>query len=217
NERAELDRCAQLLPQVEELHGKMRFQQKRMLPLVEAIYRSHCYYEALRIWQAAQWKPGQKESSWGIYLADEYSFARSNGKNEEDSPIPTRNGASTANLFDVQEPRPSSTASASKLVNVNDLRILNKIYIGGIVPMGQSRFKILKDVQEKLLNSGAYVNVDDRSELMTEQFKGSFYLPWLNFLGGNSSALGSEYATFLLELPLNSNFIREDVLRKNGN
>ncbi|MBQ7177101.1 MAG: hypothetical protein IJS08_06770 [Victivallales bacterium] len=217
NERAELDRCAQLLPQVEELHGKMRFQQKKMLPLVEAIYRSHCYYEALRIWQAAQWNPGQKEASWGIYLADEYAFARSNGKNEDESPVPPRNGAPTANLFDVQEPRPSSTTSASKIINVNDLRILNKIYIGGIVPMGQSRFKVLKDVQEKLLNSGAYVNVDDRSELMTEQFKGSFYSPWLNFLGGNSSALGSEYATFLLELPLSSNFIREDVLRKNGN
>ena len=216
-ERAELDRCAQLLPQVEELHGKMRFQQKRMLPLVEAIYRSHCYYEALRIWQAAQWKPGQKEGSWGIYLADEFAFARSNGRNEDDNPIPPKNGSSTANLFDLQEPRPSTAISASKLVNVNDLRILNKIYIGGIVPMGQSRFKTLKDVQEKLLNSGAYVNVDDRSELMTEQFKSSFYSPWLNFLGGNSSALGSEYATFLLELPLSANFIREDVLRKNGN
>ena len=216
-ERAELDKCAQLLPQVEELHGKMRFQQKRMLPLVEAIYRSHCYYEALRIWQAAQWNPGKKEGSWGIYLADEYAFARSNGRNEDDAPVPPKNGGSTANLFDAQEPRPASAASASKLVNVNDLRILNKIYIGGIVPMGQSRFKALKDVQEKLLNSGAYVNVDDRSELMTEQFKSSFFSPWLDFLGGNSSALGSEYATFLLELPLSANFISEDVLRKNGN
>lgn len=221
-ERAELDKCSQLLPQVEDLHGKMRFQQKRMLPLVEAIYRSHCYFEALRIWQTAQMNPSEKERSWGIYLADEFAFARSNGtgrngKSDEDNPIPARNGSTSANLFDVQEARPKSAPSASLLVNVNDLRILNNIYIGGIVPMGQSRFKALKDVQEKLLSSGAYVNVDDRSELMSEQFKGRFYSPWLDFLGGNSSALGCEYATFLLELPLNANFIRENVLRGNSN
>ena len=61
------------------------------------------------------------------------------------------------------------------------------------------------------------MNVDDRSELMTEQFKASFFSPWLDFLSGNSSALGCEYASFLVEMPLSANFIRADALHGSGN
>ena len=86
------------------------------------------------------------------------------------------------------------------------------MYIGGIVPLGKSRYKIVKDIQTQLVDSGVYVNVDDHSDSLSQKFTDTYYAPWLSFLQNNRDALQSEYTTFLMKLPFKEEFIKTDFL-----
>ena len=85
-----LKQCSVLIPQMEKMHERMAYQQKRMLPVAEAGYRTVRYMEALQRWQAAQATGDEAERCWGIYLADEFSFERANKERQEEAEAPAR-------------------------------------------------------------------------------------------------------------------------------
>ena len=117
-------------------------------------------------------------------------------------------------LFASEPAKPMATTMSTRvnIVNVNDLKILKSMYIGGIVPLGKSRYKTVKDIQTQLVESGIYVNVDDHSDSLSQRFSENYYAPWLSFLLENSEALQSEYTTFLMQLPFKDEFINTELL-----
>ena len=117
-------------------------------------------------------------------------------------------------LFATEPSKPQATPLSTRVntITVNDLRILKSMYIGGIVPLGKSRYKTVKDIQTQLVESGVYVNVDDHSDSLTQRFIENYYEPWLAFLQENSDALQSEYTTFLMQLPFKDEFIKAELL-----
>ncbi len=214
NEQEKLSVCSGLIPEMKQLHEKIRYHQKRMLPVTEAIYRTHCYLEALKIWQSARGDAEVDEQSWGIYMADEFSFDFVNSRlqESENDIVLTEEKSRSSGLFS----EPDKSRKKEGLVDVENMKVLGSIYIGGVVPLGKYRYKTLKDVQTNLLNSGAYVNVDDHSDILTQGFKDRYYSPWMDFLEGKGKALDGEYTTFLIALPLSSAFIKNDILRNGG-
>ena len=220
SEAEELKECSKLIPQLEKYHDRMSFYQKKMLPPAEALHRTHRILEVLTLWTEAEKSGEPDERSWGIYLADEASFNRSNQSQETDEPpriqTPARHPNSSMDLF-ASEPvkiQPASSSTKVNIVNVNDMSILKSMYIGGIVPLGKSRYKTVKDIQTQLVDSGVYVNVDDHSDSLSQRFKEIYYEPWLSFLQENTDALQSEYTTFLMQLPFREEFIDTELLLK---
>ena len=218
SESEELKECAKLIPQLEKYHNRMTFYQKKMLPPAEALHRTHRILEVLTLWNEAEKNGEPDERSWGIYLADEVSFNRSNQPRETmETPklqTPARQPSNSMDLF-ASEPAKSQSATLTigvNTVNVNDLKILKSMYIGGIVPLGKSRYKTVKDIQTQLVESGVYINVDDHSDSLSQRFTDAYYAPWLNFLRENTDALQSEYTTFLMQLPFREEFINTELL-----
>ena len=99
-----------------------------------------------------------------------------------------------------------------KTINVNTLKILNSIYIGGIAPLGKTRYKVVKDKQTQLVESGIYVNVDDHTDFITQNFNDTYFTPWRTFLQANTAALGGEFTTFFMQLPFKEEFIQSSLL-----
>ena len=219
NEAEELNECSKLIPQLEKYHARMAFYQKKMLPPAEALHRTHRFIEVLTLWNEAEKNAEPDERSWGIYLADEVSFNRAN--QPRDTPehpriqTPARQPNPSMDLFASEQPKTQTTAMPTGVntVNLNDLKILKSIYIGGIVPLGKSRYKTVKDIQTQLVESGVYVNVDDHSDSLSQRFIDTYYAPWLSFLQDNSDALQSEYTTFLMQLPFREEFIKTELLQ----
>ncbi len=219
NEAEELNECSKLIPQLEKYHDRMAFYQKKMLPVAEALHRTYRILEVLSLWNEAEKSGEPDERSWGIYLADEVSFNRANQPRETpETPriqTPARQPNTSMDLFAATEPpKPQATTLTTRVntVTINDLRILKSMYIGGIVPLGKSRYKTVKDIQTQLVESGVYVNVDDHSDSLTQRFIENYYSPWLDFLQENSDALQSEYTTFLMQLPFKDEFIKAELL-----
>ena len=217
-ESTNLKNCAALIPQLEKYHERMTFYQKKMLPVAESLHRTHRFLEALTLWNTAEKTSDAEERSWGIYLADEISFDRSNStrENVEEPRVqtPARQANATMDLFASEPAKQQEAQQSSRIhnVNVNNIRILKGMFIGGIVPLGKSRYKIVKDIQTQLVDSGVYVNVDDHSDSLSQKFTDAYYAPWLSFLQNNRDALQSEYTTFLMKLPFKEEFIKTDFL-----
>ncbi|MBQ7651496.1 MAG: hypothetical protein IJS15_11090 [Victivallales bacterium] len=216
NEAEDLRECSKLIPQLEKYHDRMTFYQKKMLPPAEALHRTHRILEVLTLWNEAEKNGDPDERSWGIFLADEASFNRSNQLRETPEPprmqTPARQSNTSMDLFASEPPKPTASPRVN-IVDVNDLKILKSMYIGGIVPLGKSRYKTVKDLQTQLVDSGVYVNVDDHSDSLSQRFTDNYYAPWINFLEENSDALQSEYTTFLMQLPFKEEFIRAELLQ----
>ena len=218
-EHETLKQCSVLIPQMEKMHERMAYQQKRMLPVAEAGYRTVRYMEALQRWQAAQATGDEAERCWGIYLADEFSFERANKERQEEAeaparPQPIRSPSTYMDLFSeeskVQE-QPAATYSP-KTININTLKILSSIYIGGIAPLGKTRYKVVKDMQTQLVEAGVYVNVDDHTDFITKSFSDKYFTPWRTFLQANTDALGGEFTTFFMQLPFKEELIHSNHL-----
>ena len=216
-EELTLRECSTLIPQMEKMHERMAYQQKRMLPVAEAGYRTMRYMEALQRWQAAQDTGDESERCWGTYLADEFSFERANKERQEEAPARPQNIRSPSTYMDLfsdenktQEQPPA--AYAPKTINVNSLPILNSIYIGGIAPLGKNRYKIVKDMQTQLVESGVYVNVDDHTDFINDSFRDKYFTPWRTFLQANTEALGGEFTTFFMQLPFREELIHASLL-----
>ncbi len=213
----ELQKCTDLIPQMERLHEQMAYQQKRMLPIAETGHRTECYMEALQRWQAAQDTGDMDERCWGIYLSDEFSFERANREQKEEEvakPPTIRTPSVFTDLF-AEETKPQEPAPPTymlKTTNVNNLPVLGKIYIGGIAPLGKSRYKVVKDMQTQLVESNVYVNVDDHTDFIKENFKKTYFTPWQDFLQANKEALGGEFTTFFMQLPFRDEFIKASLL-----
>ena len=87
-------------------------------------------------------------------------------------PQPIRSPSTYMDLFS-EENKPQEQPAAAyspKTINVNTLKILSSIYIGGIAPLGKTRYKVVKDMQTQLVESGVYVNVDDHTDFITKSF-----------------------------------------------
>ena len=212
-ESDELTACSKMIPQLDKYHDKMSFQQRKIIPVAEALHRTNCFMEALTLWQKAEKAGDAEEQSWGIYLADEVSFERSNSPRESSEvprlQTPARQTNAPMDLFATETSKQPAPAATSRVhtISVDELRILKCMYIGGIVPLGKLRYKTVKDIQTRLVESGVYVNVDDHSDSLSQRFTDNFYAPWLKFLKDNSGALQSEYTTFLMQLPFREEFI----------
>ena len=217
-ESSNLRNCATLIPQLEKYHERMTFHQKEMLPVAESLHRTHRFLEALTLWNTAEKTSDDEERSWGIYLADEISFERSNSirENAEEPRVqtPARQANAAMDLFASEPAKPQEAQPSPRIhyVNVDNIRTLKGMFIGGIVPLGKSRYKIVKDIQTQLVDSGVYVNVDDHSDSLSQKFTDAYYAPWLTFLQKNRDALQSEYTTFLMKLPFKEEFIKTDYL-----
>ena len=213
-----LQQCGLLIPQMEKLHERMAYQQKRMLPIAEAGYRTTRYLEALQKWQAAQDTGEDKERCWGIYLADEYSFERANKERETTEepsrPQPIRTPSTYMDLFSEENKTQEQAVSTYtiKPTNVSTLPVLGSIYIGGIAPLGKTRYKIVKDMQTQLMESGVYVNVDDHTDFINDHFRDRYFTPWRTFLQANTEALGGEFTTFFIQLPFREELIQTSLL-----
>ena len=212
-----LQLCSALIPQTEKIHERMAYQQKRMLPVAEAGYRTMRFMEALQRWQTAQAMGEEAERCWGIYLADEVSFERANKERQEETPArpqPIRTPSTYMDLFAEEnktQEQPVVTYTP-KTINVSGLKILGSIYIGGIAPLGKTRYKVVKDMQTQLMESGVYVNVDDHTDFITQSFNDKFFTPWRNFLQANTEALGGEFTTFFMQLPFKEEHIHSNLL-----
>ena len=197
--------------------ASMAYQQKRMLPVAEAGYRTMRFMEALQRWQTAQAMGEEAERCWGIYLADEVSFERANKERQEETPArpqPIRTPSTYMDLFAEEnktQEQPVVTYTP-KTINVSGLKILGSIYIGGIAPLGKTRYKVVKDMQTQLVESGVYVNVDDHTDFITQSFNDKFFTPWRNFLQANTEALGGEFTTFFMQLPFKEEHIHSNLL-----
>ena len=150
---------------------------------------------------------------------DEFSFERANKERQEEAeaparPQPIRSPSTYMDLFSeeskVQE-QPAATYSP-KTININALKILSSIYIGGIAPLGKTRYKVVKDMQTQLVESGVYVNVDDHTDFITKSFSDKYFTPWRTFLQANTDALGGEFTTFFMQLPFKEELIHSNHL-----
>ena len=172
----------------------MAYQQKRMLPVAEAGYRTVRYMEALQRWQAAQATGDEAERCWGIYLADEFSFERANKERQEEAeaparPQPIRSPSTYMDLFS-EENKPQEQPAATyspKTININTLKM-------------------------QLVESGVYVNVDDHTDFITKSFSDKYFTPWRTFLQANTDALGGEFTTFFMQLPFKEELIHSNHL-----
>ena len=212
-----IQQCSVLIPQMEKIHERMAYQQKRMLPVAEAGYRTMRFMEALQRWQTAQAVGDEAERCWGIYLADEVSFERANKERQEEAPArpqPIRTPSTYMDLFSEENKTQEQpvVAYTPKTINVSTMKILGSIYIGGIAPLGKTRYKVVKDMQTQLMESGVYVNVDDHTDFITQNFNDKFFTPWRNFLQANTEALGGEFTTFFMQLPFKEEHIHSNLL-----
>ena len=121
-EDRELQKCTDLIPQMERLHERIAYQQKRMLPVAEAGHRTQRYMEALQLWQAAQDTGDANERCWGIYLSDEFSFDRANREQKEEEEMMDIIGSKKTIISDA-----TSLEDTQEAVNTEIANILNKL------------------------------------------------------------------------------------------
>ena len=67
-------------------------------------------------------------------------------------------------------------------------------------------------MQTQLVESNVYVNVDDHTDFIKENFKKTYFTPWQDFLQANKEALGGEFTTFFMQLPFRDEFIKASLL-----
>lgn len=225
-----LKRCQELVPKLDKARKQLDFHQKQMLPIVEAGHRTNRYLEVLQIWdKALEGDNSSQRQNWGIFLADEGSFNFVNTehtpKNERNKTTPyepefdltTRSQMNDALAMEsphqpLPQLQPSAVPFKQKLTPVTEIPFLKNIYIGGITPLGESRYKVVKEIQTRLMETNIYTNVDDHIDFLIKSFSDRYFMPWLDFLRENKQALGNDYTIFFLQLPFKDNYINQEML-----
>ncbi len=226
-------KCQEMAPKLDKARKQLDFHQRQMLPIVELGHRTNRFLEALQTWdKALEGGNGPQHQNWGIFLADEHSFSFVNKEKERQTrnekqtqpyepefELTTRIPIDSLNENAAQPPiapfQSSGTPFKQKLTPVTDIHFLKNIYIGGITPLGESRYKVVKEIQTRLMESNIYTNVDDHIDFIVKAFNDRYFLPWMDFLRDNKVALGNDYTVFFLQLPFKTNYIDEEALNAN--
>ncbi len=220
----EFKTCRELLPQIEDAHTKLEYQQKRLLPIVEAGYHTRRFVQALELWNHIIQEQDAKSRCWAIYLADEFTFREDNGDEEAEEPAAAATDATGAvqenamtifNRDGKKAPLTQETLDNYRqaITSVENMPLLHNMYIGGVAPLEESRYKVVKEMQAKLIESDVYEEVDDRIDFLTDPFIDHYLRPWQEFLQTNKAALGSDYTMFFLQLPFRTEDIQSELLR----
>ena len=85
---------------------------------------------------------------------------------------------------------------------VRGMQRLSTMYAAGFVVQDEASYLTLKRMQERLNQGSLFVNVDDYVDFVAPALLNSFISPWEHFLVMNREALGRNYTTFFLKMPL---------------
>jgi hypothetical protein len=213
-----LDQCLEMAPRLHDARLEAQELQKRLLPLAEASLRTHRFAETIRAWEQAS--PIPRDTTWCIYLADEFSFAENNAAKASSSatsnhsnrrengtalrnPFPTMGIEKSANgVSKAEDPAEAPPALPSQATPVTAMPLLTRMYAGGILPTStQARFQAVKEFQGELNRTDLFTNVDDYTDFLSQDFVAQYFTPWSTFLETYRNVLKKDYALFLLQLP----------------
>lgn len=214
-----LNTCLGIEPKLSEAYKQISLRQMQMLPIAEAGLRTQRFVKTLKTWQECA--PIPQRDSWCFYLADEYSFADDNAKKTHAQSSSSRKDSNRSDASKTTTPAilpvPGTTVPAPALPRVEDapqttqllaqatpvasMPLLSRMYAGGILLATRDKYQALKDFQGELNRSDSFVNVDDFTDYLSEDFKKFFSDPWEKFLNDNKDYLNKDYALFLLQLP----------------
>ncbi|MCQ2396095.1 MAG: hypothetical protein MJ106_00145 [Lentisphaeria bacterium] len=215
-----LNTCLGVAPKLSEAYKQITLRQLQMLPIAEAGLRTQRFVKTLKTWQECA--PIPQKDSWCFYLADEFSFAEDNAKKQHSQNSGSRkdstrgdsgkiapNGlmppSSTTTPTAPASVRPEDALQPSQLLPqatpVSSMQLHSRMYAGGILLATRDKYQALKDFQRELNRSDYFVNVDDYTDYLSEDFRKRVTDPWEKFLNDNKDFVNKDYALFLLQLP----------------
>ena len=109
----ELNLCLDIIPKLEEAYSQLDLYQKKLIPITEMAYRSERFIETMDVWQATIRDTASPEDNWCIYLADPFSFERSNSVNAKGASSSSATKPSTSSTTGTARPATASTARAT--------------------------------------------------------------------------------------------------------
>ncbi|MFA6816355.1 MAG: pilus assembly protein PilM [Lentisphaeria bacterium] len=191
--------CLTLIPKIKDQYYQLQYEHNQILPFIEYGRRSHLFVRTLEsCWRVLHSKENPV-AAWGIYLADEFSFA------SEHVPIPEKEkplyiNHSVLENFPVDN-KDTLTPLLKRYVYITKVPRLTKMYLGGIMEENEDRFLILKQIQAKFAKNNLFANIDDYTDLYHQEISESYLSDWRVFLKKYNKNFDSEYAVFLLQLP----------------
>lgn len=202
---AELQRCQQLIPDVEEVMGRIRYQERMLLPFVNKGNRARHFLVALDELGTAK-APGD----WFIYLADTDSYEAGKKKEQEEAASrqrarrPDRGGDLMAMSLMGAGDIGDTSVIADPFENrrlVDEVRPLRALIVAGYTPLNMSQpYKPVRDVVEKLNTSPTFEDVDLLPE-PERKGREDIFLPWVQLF---SRVDGVRYKAFTLKMPFAS-------------
>ncbi|MCQ2402928.1 MAG: hypothetical protein MJ202_04295 [Lentisphaeria bacterium] len=203
-----LDECLNTAPLLQKAYQEISDRQQMLIPIAEAGLRTRRFLQAMQTWQEAM--PIPKQNGWSIYLADEFSFNENNAPNARNAGATLRRDASriggaasaltAASQGDDQQP-----AVMPRPTSVDAIPLLTRMYAGGILPATTVKYQTVKEFQSELNRSDTFVNVDDYTDFLSEDFIAGYFAPWQNFLSTYRQVLKKDYTFYLLQLPFLDN------------
>jgi len=191
--------CLTLIPKIKDQYYQLQYEHNQILPFIEYGRRSHLFVQTLKNCCRVLHSEENPVAAWGIYLADEFSFA------SEHVPIPEKEKPLYVNQTTLEsfpmESKEILTPLLKRYVYITKVPRLTKMYLGGIMEQNEDRFLILKQIQANLSKNGLFANIDDYTDLYQQEISDSYLSDWRVFLKTYSKYFTSEYAVFLLQLP----------------
>ncbi len=216
-----LDQCLEMAPRLHDARLEAQELQKRLLPMAEASLRTRRFAETIRAWEQAS--PIPRNSTWCIYLADEFSFAENNAAKTSIHGTRRENGAPARGAFlglgmekaaaggtaKTEDPAETPPALPSQATPVTAMPLLTRMYAGGILPASaQARYQVVKEFQGELNRTDLFTSVDDYTDFLSQDFVAQYFTPWSTFLETYRNVLKKDYALFLLQLPFRESPVR---------
>ncbi len=198
----ELNKCKNLIPELDEAQGKLAYYQRMLIPIVENGRRGGRMLEGMEELRRAM-QPGE----WCIYVGDEFSYKGHEVKKEEIKTEEPRRHARESRMFmpleEASEKKNDSSETELKTVLVDEMPLLKALVVGGYTPRQQktTRFAAVLNIQNTLKAGEVF---SDQVDWLADTDKNGYELivqePWKRFLANNKATLG-EFNDFWLKIP----------------
>jgi Tfp pilus assembly PilM family ATPase/cell division protein FtsB len=182
---ANLEKCRDLIPKLEEHSQLIRHHEKMLLPVIEKANRGGRFLKTIEVLAAAQ-----AENDWFVYLADELSFEEGRPKDEKAgaAPAPERIAAPKGPAFpgavSVLD-NPEASMPQLQVTLVTGIEQIRSMVMCGYSPKaGRDFLEPVKAIRARLNESALFENVDSLPKPERIGRDETIFQPWAAYLQG---------------------------------
>ncbi len=200
-QKANLEKCRDLIPKLEEHTQLIQHHEKMLLPVVEKANRGGRFLKSIEVLAAAQ-----AENDWFIYLADELSFEEGKPKDDKTgaAPAPERAQAK-GGAFPGAISLDSSDASVPQLqaTLVSGIEQTRSLVMAGYSPKAGGDFLVpVKALRDRLNESALFEGVDSLPKPERVGRDETIFLPWGTYLLGLAERrITGPFVPYMFRLP----------------